>query len=262
VPSAEIVERATRTVEIPPLEKLDAPRLPGADFTLPANPLTEMTDDLLSAFIESSLDEAIPTEALAETTAPTPARDSIATMLGMAPLRLTPVLAAPQPVKTELVDRHVAIKDPLPLPAPAPWWQRGIEMARRWWSDRPQWFGIATVAVVVTIGMVTIAWAASSSPSPEPVLAPQTLEPQPLVQGPPTPAPAKPAVVEPTCKVAISTSPSHAIVRVDDKLVGAAPVTVDGPCTSRTVEVSHPRYRTKQVLVTDEPSLHVKLAHR
>jgi hypothetical protein len=40
---------------MPPLALPEEPRVPGSDFILPANPLTEMTDDLLAAFVECNL---------------------------------------------------------------------------------------------------------------------------------------------------------------------------------------------------------------
>jgi hypothetical protein len=98
----------TPTIEMPPLEKLDAPRLPPAEFTLPANPLTDMSDDMLDTFIESSLDaqDAVPAEALADLTERT--RGPVATILGMMPLAPPKVYAAPMLVQTERVGRIVS----------------------------------------------------------------------------------------------------------------------------------------------------------
>jgi hypothetical protein len=281
--TAEVADRAERsrpTIETPPLEKLDAPRLPGADFVLPANPLTEMDDDLLAAFIDSSLtvQEAIPDEVAGESTQPNPSievvqqgRDPIATILGMQPLRLTPVFA-PTLVKTELVEpmRAVTVQEPDEDRAkddvvPAPWWQTPLGAASHWWST--SWTATTTVvAMLVTLGMVTIAWA-RSTPELEPasIPAPPVVS-QPVVTPPPAPAPppAEPEEIamEPTCKLVVSTTPPHAYVRMGKQLVGKSPVTITGPCTNRTIEVAHPRYRTKQVMVGDETSVHVKLDKR
>ena len=73
----------TATIEMPPLALPEEPRVPGSSFVLPANPLTEMTDDLLDAFIESTVTNAslpppaIPEPVLADRTVRTPSRDLI-----------------------------------------------------------------------------------------------------------------------------------------------------------------------------------------
>lgn len=66
-------ELETPTVEMPPLPLPEEPRTPGSEIILPANPLTEMTDDLVAEFVECNLTaDDVPR---AEPPAPAPAAD-------------------------------------------------------------------------------------------------------------------------------------------------------------------------------------------
>jgi hypothetical protein len=66
------------------------------------------------------------------------------------------------------------------------------------------------------------------------------------------------------CKLEINTTPAGTMVQVDGQQVGPSPITVNGPCTKRRVDLSHPRYKTEQrfiVLTPDKPgTLDVTLA--
>jgi hypothetical protein len=65
------------------------------------------------------------------------------------------------------------------------------------------------------------------------------------------------------CRISITASPAGAAVKVDGQSVGVSPMTLDGPCQPRRVELSHPRYATVARVVTpvlDKPeSLEVTL---
>lgn len=110
-----VAELETPTIEMPPLALPEEPRVPGSSIILPANPLTEMTDELLDAFIESTVTtasrpepDAIPEPAPPEQTVKTPHRDIVATLLGMVPLQMPRVFAAPVLISTEGIDRMIA----------------------------------------------------------------------------------------------------------------------------------------------------------
>ncbi|MBA2542873.1 MAG: hypothetical protein H0V17_24720 [Deltaproteobacteria bacterium] len=137
-----VSEVETPTIEMPPLcVEIQEPRAPGSPIVLPANPLTDMNDDLVSAFVDCNLvaedidvvtvatmsvaisysappiesSATIPTEIPHDPTTKTVGRDVIATLLGVAPMTKPVVFAASQPVPTELIDR-VAHGKAAPLP--------------------------------------------------------------------------------------------------------------------------------------------------
>jgi hypothetical protein len=138
-PSSPVAELETPTVEMPPLKLPEEPRIPGSPHVLPANPLTEMTDDLVAQFVECNLvgedvlppvlpdgatTDVIPVEIPPDPTVPNK-RDVIATILGVAPLQKQ-VFAAPELIVTEGVDRFETprslMRTPVqrPLTAPEP----------------------------------------------------------------------------------------------------------------------------------------------
>ena len=55
------------------------------------------------------------------------------------------------------------------------------------------------------------------------------------------------------CRIGITANLPGAAVKVDGQSVGVSPVTLDGPCQSRKVEISHPRYTTVTRVVTPAP---------
>ena len=176
-------ELETPTVEMPPLALPEEPRVPPSPFVLPANPLTEMTDDLLSAFVECNLlaEDVQPLASPTDTTIPTELphdptvknkRDVIATILGVAPLPKQQVFAAPQLVATELIDRVESPRSSLRTPV-----QRPLTL------EEP----IANIAVAeVDTDAVAITYAAAPQPLPErrptPRAAPRLDEPAPVQQ--------------------------------------------------------------------------------
>ncbi len=59
------------------------------------------------------------------------------------------------------------------------------------------------------------------------------------------------------CRVTVTSSPAGSIVLVDDQAYGPSPITIDGPCAKRRIDVKHPRYAlgTKWVtLAAGKPS--------
>lgn len=44
------------------------------------------------------------------------------------------------------------------------------------------------------------------------------------------------------CRVTVTSSPAGSIVLVDDQAYGPSPITIDGPCAKRRIDVKHPRY--------------------
>ncbi|MBA3454435.1 MAG: PEGA domain-containing protein [Deltaproteobacteria bacterium] len=66
-----------------------------------------------------------------------------------------------------------------------------------------------------------------------------------------------PVVGSGPCRVTVTSTPAGSIVRIDDQVIGPSPITFDGPCKRRKVDVKHPRYAlgTKFVnLVPDKPT--------
>ena len=142
-PTSEI---ETPTIEMPPLALPKEPRRPPSLFVLPANPMSELTDDSVAELVECDLigeqvrppvlpaTAAIPVEVPNDPTERTPlargSRDAIATILGVAPLQ-THVFAAPELVRTEGMDRveipRCSIVMPRPMTSPDP--LLGVELA-------------------------------------------------------------------------------------------------------------------------------------
>jgi hypothetical protein len=108
------------TVEMPPaVPRPVVTRTPGSELVLPANPLTEMTDELVDAFVDCTLSEDLETEA-APVAATEPfdrtvqTRAPIETLLGVAPAEL-PTTAVPQFIAIE----PRVTKLPTPTASPA-----------------------------------------------------------------------------------------------------------------------------------------------
>lgn len=142
-----VAELETPTIEMAPLALPEEPRVPSSPFVLPANPMAEMDDQSVAAFVECNLvaedflgevkppvlpasDVPVPVEVAHDKTEPTPSRDAIATILGVAPLKLQ-VFAAPELVPTEGIDRMDAPRFSMishrPMTSPEP--LLGVEIA-------------------------------------------------------------------------------------------------------------------------------------
>lgn len=101
-PGPATVETVTPTVEIPPLERPDAPRRAGSADVLPANPLSELGDDGIAAFVDCSLEAVLDPEAAAapaaavepvldgDATERVDARPALGTLVGVSPLAPRP----------------------------------------------------------------------------------------------------------------------------------------------------------------------------
>lgn len=100
-----------------------------------------------------------------------------------------------------------------------------------------------------------------------PVASAAKIAPAPVAVVPPeeTDDPGGPPVVgSGPCRLTVSSTPAGSIVRIDDQVIGPSPISLDGPCKRRKVDVKHPRYAlgTKFVNLTpDKPTaLEVPLA--
>lgn len=239
-------------------------RTPGSSTVLPANPLTDMNDDSLEAFVECELREVETDETLTAkdfdfegplTLPNNPApRPAIPTTLGVAPLTPVTVHAAPEPVKTELVDRVSSSLAIAPAePEPRPWF---AEFLRRWW------LACAVALALISLVVVTTIWASNkASPTPP---APAFVDP-PAPPTPPVTRPVQPEaapVADPgPCKLTITTRPEGAHVKIDNEEVGVAPLTVASPCARRRVEAASPRWlsTSRWVVVESESTVEVTL---
>jgi hypothetical protein len=55
--------------------------------------------------------------------------------------------------------------------------------------------------------------------------------------------PGTPAAGEGPCKLEVKTTPAGTMVSLDGQAVGPSPITINGPCTKRRVDLAHPRYK-------------------
>jgi hypothetical protein len=108
-PATAAASLETPTLEMPVVQlrpMAAEARGSGALAILPANPLSEMTDDLLDAFVECTLSEEIDTAPVIRI--PIPRED---TLPGVMPI-VSQVYAAPALIPTELVDRVRSVETP------------------------------------------------------------------------------------------------------------------------------------------------------
>src|SRR5262249_18064931 len=59
-----------------------------------------------------------------------------------------------------------------------------------------------------------------------------------------------PVVGSGPCRMSITVTPAGSNVKVDGQSVGVSPMALDGPCTARRLEISHPRYAPTTRVVT------------
>jgi hypothetical protein len=118
-------ELETPTVEMPPLPLPEEPRTPGSELVLPANPLTDMTDDLVAEFVECNLtaDDAPPPSVAAAALRLQVEPSVIVTDLPTVDTEAVPVPAPPDPTTpnpTASTDAHAvrprAAHDTIPNP--------------------------------------------------------------------------------------------------------------------------------------------------
>jgi hypothetical protein len=113
IPVGKQLRMIDATLEPPPLERPDAPARPGPEYVLPANPLTDVDDEGIAAFVDASIRRRHATDVLepadggklVAVSTEAHRRDPIATLLGIVPLARPEVYAAPALVQTELAAR-------------------------------------------------------------------------------------------------------------------------------------------------------------
>ena len=200
-------------------------RVPGAAFTLPANPLSDLDGADLASFIELKLLEI---EGV----------DSAAIVIG-------------QPVGTETPAPDGAASSP---PVSAARWDGRLEQARR----IARRYG--PYASVLVVGLLAGLWLRSGAKAP-PVVAPPppVVVPSEIVQPepPPAAAPVAAAKIPPAaraeCVARVTTKPAGAAVFWGDVALGPSPIE-NAPvrCGDAVVTVKHERYADLTRTITAE----------
>jgi hypothetical protein len=245
-PVADGVVEATEKNLIP-VEK----RSPGASFTLPANPLSDLDAGDLASFIECTLFEASGDAAPAKSeaklpTVPETQAPAAAPEPSMAPTPLPVMPPAPATLKSRLMHAApyalctivgvlvgAAIRGPAHAPPPPP-------------------------VVAPPAPKPAVAAPAATLPAPAPAVAPPAPTPAPRpTAAPVAPAPApKPhaAVSGPAdCVTNVMTTPDGATVTWGTRPLGVTPVrNAHVPCGESLVALSHERYREVTLNVTTE----------
>lgn len=87
-------------------------------------------------------------------------------------------------------------------------------------------------------------------------------DPVDIPDDPPTDPNAPPVAGTGPCRVTVTSSPAGSMVSVDDQAFGPSPISIDGPCAKRRIDVKHPRYAlgTKWVALTPGKPSSVDLA--
>lgn len=219
------------------------------------------------------------TAQLANASQPVKGREQIATLLGVAPLVVPkaepPVIVpsqVPKPFRTTAPKVEVAV---------AP-----VEAAREPTRSALKPALIAAgVAVAITIVILLASSSGKRDKTPPPAPAPTTtgagtpdepspppvapvqdeaIEMEPVEAKPVEPNPGKPAAKPPettACKLVVNTTPAGAWVRVDSDYKGKSPVTVDGPCKRRKIEVAANGFetQTKRIVMKGDETLELAL---
>ncbi|HET9626514.1 MAG TPA: PEGA domain-containing protein [Kofleriaceae bacterium] len=165
----------------------------------------------------------------------------------------TPSPMASQPMPAMAADPH-ALYTPYPaslpvaLPAPPPSnelpaWQRALLIG-------------GTVAVAIVLAFVIALRVRGPRAAPPPAAsAPSAVSPHrsqpryaPHIDGPE--APHAEARGDTACQLSIVSTPTGATVRLDDRELGASPLTVDASCARHKIEVGHARYQSATRWVT------------
>lgn len=82
----------------------------------------------------------------------------------------------------------------------------------------------------------------ASSPSAAPDADPDEEPAEPSDPGDASVAGELPVVGSGPCRLNVTVTPAGSQVKADGRLLGVAPLAIDGPCTRRKLEISHPRY--------------------
>jgi hypothetical protein len=169
----------------------------------------------------------------------------------------------------DVVDTSRPIDEDLPRATPLPAGEAyARQVAKQQQKSRGKlllFAGGAAFAVLLAIVLVIVARSSSadetkpSHPSP-PIAASE----KPVVKTPEKPAtdvpkapdevdgdevaatenePGTPAAGEGPCKLEVKTTPAGTMVSLDGQAVGPSPITINGPCTKRRVDLAHPRYK-------------------
>jgi len=202
----------TEPTEIEPLPRPET-RAPGAAFTLPANPLSDLDAADLASFVELTLLET-------------------AGVLGAAPSASAAAVAP-----TVRADAHAAT---MMAPAPAAPADARLIRARRI-ARR-----VAPYAACVLVGLV-VGLALRPGSKAAPVVAVPSVAPASAVEPPPTPAPADdpapPKAATRDCVARVTTTPAGATVLWGDVTLGPTPIEHAAiPCGSAVVTFRRERY--------------------
>ena len=215
------------TTDVSPLPQPEA-RVPGAAFTLPANPLSDLDAVDLASFVEFTLLETEGVDSAAIISSEAAAAPDVA--LPFAASMPTQVPAAPR------------------APATALRASDGMERARR--IARRAGPYAACVVVGLSLGLLL-----RSGKRPSPVGAvPTQVSPSEMAApsiAPPSPPAA--ASVGRDCEANVTTRPAGAAVRWGDIALGLSPIAhAPIPCGSATVAITHERYADTTRTLTAE----------
>ncbi len=268
----------------PPAER----RVPGAAFTLPANPLSAMPNDDLASFIDSTLFETDDDDATAERAAKPPAEADLPIEEGAAER------AAPAAVVAATADRTAPTAVAVAADRAAPTAVVGTaEHTSRVGLRMPQARHLAVraapYAVCLVVGLLigrawlapsrtstptpiaTAAPAAAVAPTPAPtsgskpvpVVEPARSKPATPIAAPATEAPATEAPATGNCTARIVTEPADAKVVWGGKVLGQSPIeSARVPCGAGTVTIERERYQPVTRDVTAEPGAATVVSQR
>jgi hypothetical protein len=251
-------ELETTEVSIPRPEK----RVPGAAFTLPANPLSDLDADDLASFVEFQLLETEGADSAA-------VNISGKVNIGSAP----PEAASPAPVAAAPAAVAGTLSRPA-LSAAARREQRieqALEIARRGWP----YASCLMLGLIFGLAMRSGSKAARPVRAPAPAVAPVALAappsaPSPAIEPPPV-APAAPAPaarkatasVPGDCTASVKTTPRDATVMWGDVALGPGPIgRASIPCGKAVVTIQHDRYEDVTRTMTAKPGQMAALSER
>ena len=240
-------------------EPIIGERTPGSNYVLPANPLTDLSDATIGAFIEGA-------SFLTEGTGPIQARP-VATTVTSTTVMVTTVASTttgqPQTATSSVEASSGVVVDTGALSPSEEHAARSTTsaatelMSLR--TTRSRWRIVAAAAAMIVMGGIVI--------SPDSVVAGAALrETAPLAPLPipvpiavPTPAPTATAAATAaastretsdapesgTCQVAVKSDPDGANVHIDGRLTGQTPLSLFTSCRKHRVTVSMSRFQSE-----------------
>ena len=188
---------------------------------------------------------------------------------------MRPPPTQPPPNLPMAMEPMYAAPTPLPLPAPRPSLDSTASLiAINRQRDRKRWLVIGASAVGTSLLLLIIVLATSGGGGNKSADAATPLAKDPVAEDtrpatiaqPPIPPPTAdtpkvpqtaaetpddPPIGDPNappvagtgpCRVTVTSSPAGSMVSVDDQPFGPSPISIDGPCAKRRVDVKHPRY--------------------